>query len=100
QEDSCVRRAAVRRWPRPALGPMRRRGRGDIINVSSVAGFLPPGTYSAHKACVLSSSRWAHLRYRKDGLRVMALCPGFVRTEFHQRMDANLSGIPGFMWLD
>ena len=71
----------------------------DIINVSSVAGFLPRGTYGAHKAWVISFSRWAHLRYRKDGLRVMALCPGFVRTEFHQRMDANLSGIPGFMWL-
>jgi short-subunit dehydrogenase len=30
---------------------------------------------------------------------VIAVCPGFVRTEFHQRMDASISGIPGFMWL-
>jgi short-subunit dehydrogenase len=100
QECFDVLVTAVMRLTHAALGPMRRRGRGDIINVSSVAGFLPRGTYGAHKAWVISFSRWAHLRYRKDGLRVMALCPGFVRTEFHQRMDANLSGIPGFMWLD
>jgi uncharacterized protein len=100
QECFDVLVTAVMRLTHAALGPMRRRGRGDIINVSSVAGFLPRGTYGAHKAWVIRFSRWAHLRYRKDGLRVMALCPGFVRTEFHQRMDANLSGIPGFMWLD
>jgi uncharacterized protein len=99
QECFDVLVTAVMRLTHAALGPMRRRGRGDIINVSSVAGFLPRGTYGAHKAWVISFSRWAHLRYRKDGLRVMALCPGFVRTEFHQRMDADLSGIPGFMWL-
>jgi short-subunit dehydrogenase len=29
----------------------------------------------------------------------MALCPGFVRTEFHERMSADLTGIPGWMWL-
>jgi short-subunit dehydrogenase len=99
QESFDVLVTAVMRLTHAALGPMRRAGRGDVINVSSVAGFLPRGTYGAHKAWVISFSRWAHLRYQKDGIRVMALCPGFVRTEFHQRMDADLSGIPGFMWL-
>ena len=99
QESFDVLVTAVMRLTHAALGPMRRAGRGDVINVSSVAGFLPRGTYGAHKAWVISFSRWAHLRYKKDGIRVMALCPGFVRTEFHQRMDADLSGIPGFMWL-
>ena len=95
--DVLVR--AVMRLTHAALGTMLQRGTGDIVNVSSVAGFLPRGTYAAHKAWVTNFSAWAHVRYQPKGVRVMALCPGFVRTEFHQRMDANLDGIPGFMWL-
>lgn len=96
--DVMVR--AVMRLCHAAIGPMRQAGHGDIVNVSSVAGFLPRGTYGAHKAWVTSFSRWANIHYRPDGVRVMALCPGFVRTEFHQRMDADLAGIPSWMWLD
>lgn len=76
------------------------RPQGAIVNVSSVAGFLPRGTYGAHKAWVTSFSRWADLEYRDRGARCMALCPGFVRTEFHQRMDAHTDDIPRWMWLD
>ncbi len=99
QESFDVLVTAVMRLTHAALGPMRARGSGSVINVSSVAGFLPRGTYGAHKAWVTSFSRWAHYRYRRDGVQVMALCPGFVRTEFHQRMDADLSGIPRVLWL-
>jgi short-subunit dehydrogenase len=99
QESFDVLVTAVMRLTHAALGPMRERGRGDVVNISSVAGFVPRGAYGAHKAWVTSFSRWANLRYRADGLRVIAVCPGFVRTEFHQRMDASISGIPGFMWL-
>jgi hypothetical protein len=99
QESFDVLVRAVMRLTHAALGPMLERGHGDIVNVSSVAGFVPRGTYGAHKAWVTSFSRWAHLRYKRQGVRVVAVCPGFVRTEFHQRMDANISGIPGFMWL-
>ena len=91
---------AVLRLTHAALPGMLVRGSGDVINVSSIAGFLPRGTYAAHKAWVTSFSTWAHLHYQARGLRVMALCPGFVHTEFHARMDADLSGIPGWMWLE
>jgi short-subunit dehydrogenase len=79
---------------------MLAQGRGDIVNVSSVAGFLPRGTYGANKAWVTSFSAWANVRYRSQGLRVMALCPGFVHTEFHQRMGLPMTEIPGWLWLD
>lgn len=92
--------SAVMRLTHAAIPAMVAQGHGDIVNVSSVSGFLPRGSYGATKAWVTSFSTWAGLRYRSDGLRVMALCPGFVHTEFHQRMKADMSGIPSFLWLE
>jgi len=91
---------AVMRLTHAALGPMREARRGEIVNVSSVASFVPRGTYAASKAWVTSFSSWASVRYQRDGVRVMALCPGFTRTEFHQRAGADISGIRDWMWLD
>lgn len=91
---------AVLRLSHAALGPMVARGAGGVINVSSVAGFLPRGTYSAAKAYVTALSRWADAAYRGRGVRTMALCPGFTKTEFHERMDVSRSSAPRWMWLD
>jgi short-subunit dehydrogenase len=83
-----------------ALTAMTRRGEGHVINVSSVAGFTPRGTYSAAKAWGINFSKWANGFYGPKGLTVTAVCPGFVRTEFHGRMGADTSGIREWMWLD
>lgn len=91
---------AVLRLTHAALGAMVAQGEGAIINVSSVAGFLPRGTYSAAKAYVTSLSEWADLTYRDQGVRVMALCPGFTKTEFHERMDVSRDSAPSWMWLE
>jgi len=89
---------AVLRLSHAALRAMAERGHGGIINVSSVAAFLPRGSYSAAKAWVNSFSEWAHLEYGPRGVKVMALCPGFTKTEFHERMQVTRGD--GFMWLD
>jgi short-subunit dehydrogenase len=91
---------AVMRLSHAALGPMLARGDGAIVNVASVAAFLPRGTYSAAKSYVVSFTEWLNLTYRDRGVRAMALCPGFVRTEFHERMGVGPRSAPAWMWLD
>lgn len=82
-----------------ALDVMRERGSGQIVNVASVAGFTPRGTYSAHKAWLINLSQWLNIQYAPQGVTTMALCPGFVRTEFHQRMGVDTGAIPAWLWL-
>lgn len=83
-----------------ALPGMLARKHGRIINIASVAGFVPRATYGACKAWLISFSRWANVNYSDRGVSVTAVCPGFVHTEFHQRMNASTSGIPTSMWLN
>ena len=79
---------------------MRERGRGTIVNVSSVASFIANGTYSAEKAFVTVFSEGLASELAGTGVTVTALCPGFTRTEFHQRARMRVSALPGSLWLD
>lgn len=83
-----------------ALAGMTARGHGGVINVGSVASYLPRGTYSAAKAWINSFTEWAHHEYAPQGVTVMALLPGFTRTEFHERMDVGRDSAPSWLWLD
>lgn len=83
-----------------ALRGMLARGRGRVVLIASVAAFTPRGTYSAAKAWAVMVARGANLRYRRRGVSVTAVCPGFVRTEFHERMEVSTEGIPSFLWLE
>lgn len=83
-----------------ALPGMRERGRGGILNVASLAGRMPSGSYAAAKAQVITLSRALNARYRRDGVTVTALLPGFVSTEFHDRMGVSPSSVPRAGWAD
>lgn len=85
-----------------ALPAMLERGGGRIVNVASVAGFVPRGTYGAVKGWLISFSRWANVTYAPRGVTVTAVCPGFVHTNFHERLGLppGEEGVPPGMWLD
>lgn len=91
---------AVLRLTSAATGAMRERGRGGVVNVASVAAFVPRGTYGASKAWVVQFTQGAARDLAGSGVRLMALAPGFVRTEFHERAGMGTDNIPGWMWLD
>jgi len=89
------------RLTRAALPGMLARGRGRILNIASVAGLIPRGTYGAAKAWVVSFSRWANAVYAPKGVTVTAVCPGFVHTNFHERLGLppGQEGVAPWMWL-
>ena len=83
-----------------ALPLMKARDNGIIINVSSVAGYIAGGTYSASKSYLTVLSESLNTELSATNVRVSALCPGFTRTEFHQRGKMSMKGLPNFMWLN
>ncbi|UFS58058.1 SDR family NAD(P)-dependent oxidoreductase [Subtercola endophyticus] len=79
---------------------MRSRGTGTIINISSVAGNITMGSYSAIKAWVTSYTEGLAVELKGSGVQVTALQPGWVHTEFHERAGIRESSIPKFLWID
>jgi short-subunit dehydrogenase len=95
---------APMRLAHAALTGMVARGRGSIVNVSSVSGFgQTPGSvsYSATKTWMRSFTEGLYIELKSAGspVRVQALCPGFTLSEFHDTMHFDRTEIPAAMWM-
>ena len=97
---------ATMRLCRAALIPMTAKKSGKIINIASAAGFLAgdgAADYTATKAYIITFSRSLQSDVCRRGVRVQALCPGFVRTEFHDSETMKNSQIkqkvPDWLWI-
>jgi short-subunit dehydrogenase len=95
---------ATMRLTHAALGVMVTRGRGAVVNVSSVAGFgQSPGnvSYCATKAWMTSFTEGLDMELRGIGstIKVQALCPGYTVSEFHDTLGMDRTRVPKFLWL-
>ena len=95
---------ALTRISHEAVRQMLPRGRGYLLNVSSIASFQPGpdlAVYAATKAFVTSLTESLHEELRGSGIRVTTLCPGLTHTEFQS--ISNTSGLesnfPEFAWM-
>lgn len=90
---------------RAFIPAMRERGWGRIINVASLAGLVPPSashtTYGAIKSYLIRFSESLALEEAKSGVAVLALCPGFTYSEFHDANGARgrVQALPKFLWM-
>lgn len=95
---------ATLRLTHAALDRMTARGKGAVVNVSSVAAFITrPGTtsYYATKAWIncFTEGLYLELKAARSPLRVQALCPGYTLTEFHDVMGFDRKLIPASLWM-
>jgi short-subunit dehydrogenase len=96
--DVLVR--APLRLTHAALPGMVGRGRGRVVTVSSMAGWTPIGTYAAAKAWATTFTEGLAVELAGTGVTATAVCPGFTRSEFHERADMPLRFLPDAVWIE
>lgn len=92
---------ALTRMAHAALPGMLERGRGGLITVGSIAGFLPGSaaiTYSASKAWAQAFGEGLNRLTRGTGVTSTVVAPGFVRSGFHASAGLGASGIHDALW--
>ncbi|WP_448759713.1 SDR family NAD(P)-dependent oxidoreductase [Actinomyces oricola] len=91
---------AVMELTHAAVPGMVARGRGAILNVSSMTALTAMGTYAAHKAWVRTFTEGLAGELAGTGVSATVLCPGLTRTEFHERADMATADWSGVVWLE
>lgn len=89
------------RLTKAALSSMLPRRRGAIVNVASLAGYIPLpfcATYGGAKVFLISFTEALHEELRGTGVRIQVVCPGFTRTEMFARSGADVAKMPSFIW--
>ena len=92
-ETMAVNVRGVFLMTRAFLPDLRNKKAGDIVNIVSLAGkngFVGGTSYTASKHAVLGFSKSLMLEVRKDNIRVIAVCPGSVRTPFFDKAGQDL----------
>lgn len=88
-----------------ALPGMRTRKYGRIINIASLAGFLPASLgstlYPAAKSFLIAFSQSLALELKSTGVHVTAVCPGLTHTEFHDKdeLRPDIARAPRWVWM-
>jgi len=90
----------VLQFTHAVLPGMVERGRGYVFTVSSVAGWITGGTYSAAKAWATVFTESLQADLAGTVVRAIAVCPGYTRTEFHARANIDMTSVSDVMWLD
>ena len=87
------------------IPPMRQRGFGRVINVASVAGQIAAAgdySYGPTKAYLIALSKTLAETFRGEDVKVLALCPGFTHTDFHQseKLTEMKKASANILWYD
>jgi len=90
---------AVLKLSAAAAKAMLRRGSGHILNVASASAWIYTGNYSAIKRWVISYTQALALELEGSGVTATAVCPGWVKTPFHERSGVDRPHVPGFFWV-
>jgi short-subunit dehydrogenase len=81
------------------LPKMKQQNSGMVLNISSVAAWLPTGSYAAAKSYVTSLTEAIAAELKGTDVKVTAVAPGFTRTKFFDRSQMNDSDVPSWLWL-
>lgn len=103
QAEVATNLQATLRLTHAVVGPMKRRGRGSIVNVAAGTAFYPTpysAVYGAAKAFVVSLSEAMSYELQGSGVSVTAVCPGFTRTEGPSRHGFDVDRVPRWWWSD
>jgi len=90
---------AVLKLSSAAAAAMVRRGQGRILNIASASSWIYTGNYSAIKRWVLSYTQALALELEGTGVSATAVCPGWVKTGFHETSGIARPNVPGFFWV-